>query len=104
MKIGHLEVNNKFHPGQVVMTPGAERTLAIATAAEGIDALALLKRHLEGDWGEETPPEDKKLNESSLSVKNPGRLMSAYKIGSARIWIITEWDRSVTTLLLPEEY
>lgn len=48
--------------------------------------------------------EDKQMNDWSLA--NEGRLLSAYEIGEdkIKIWIITEWDRSATTILLPEEY
>ena len=43
--------------------------------------------------------------ENELSLENGYRLLSAYTVSTgAKIWIITEWDRSVTTILLPEEY
>ena len=60
-----------------------------------------LKRHAAGDWGD-LAEEDKKENEFSLD-KNL-RLLSAYKRGNQKIWIITEADRSATTILFPEEY
>lgn len=61
-----------------------------------------LARHHAGDWGE-VPPEDAAQNEFSL--ENNFRLMSAYTLSNAvKIWIITEYDRSVTTILLPSEY
>ena len=64
-----------------------------------------LARHAEGDWGE-LCEEDKKENE--LSLREGFRLLSAYKSASGedenKIWIITEADRSVTTVLFPEEY
>lgn len=103
MKIGNVEIRNKFKPGKIVATQGAVALME----EQQVQASDFLKRHLEGDWGEETPPEDARLNESSLSEKNPGRLMSAYIIKgnkSKRLWVATEWDRSVTTLLTPEEY
>lgn len=62
----------------------------------------LLSRHVRGDWGK-IPPEDQGLNEEALA--SGGRLMSVYPLRTGEtIWIITEWDRSVTTLLLPEDY
>jgi len=60
-----------------------------------------LKRHASGDWGD-LCQEDIKENE--LSLKEDFRLLSAYKNGEEKIWIITEADRSATTVLFPEEY
>ena len=55
-----------------------------------------------GDWGD-LEDEDKKENE--LSVKEGFRILSAYKLETdVKVWVITEWDRSVTTFLLPSEY
>ena len=67
----------------------------------GVNPLHLLMRHVNGDWGD-LDDEDKQANERAL--EDGTRLMSAYSIGEARFWVITEWDRSVTTILLPEEY
>ena len=87
-----------FALGRILATPGA---LAALERFE-VSGLALLSRHQRGDWGD-VPPEDRKENDSS--VKNGFRILSSYGIGEGtRIWIITEADRSVTTLLLPEEY
>jgi len=61
-----------------------------------------LDRHVCGDWGE-LPPEDAAANEQALLVG--ARLFSAYTLrDGTRLWIITEHDRSATTLLLPQEY
>ena len=97
---------NQTHPnrhplfalGQVVATPGALDALTAAgqTPAELID------RHVTGDW-HELPPEDRAENLRSLEHGN--RIFSAYTLANQqRIWVITEWDRSVTTLLLPADY
>ena len=87
-----------FALGQVVATPGALDLLD----RTGSNATELLQRHQAGDWGS-VPPEDAALNDYSLT--HEGRLLSSYPLnGSERLWIITEWDRSVTTLLLPSEY
>ncbi len=86
-----------FQLGQLVATPGA-------LAAVGDDSLAfvpLIDRHLSGDWGD-MPPEDKASNADALTHGN--RLMSAYTLHGEKLWVITEADRSVTTILLPEEY
>lgn len=66
-----------------------------------IDALAVLSRHVRGDWGD-LDEEDKKENE--LSVTEGFRILSAYGKGDSRLWVITEADRSATTILLPREY
>ena len=88
----------RFSLGQVVATPGA-LDLLDRTAT---NAAELLQRHQSGDWGS-VPPEDAALND--YSVTHEGRLLSSYRLNdSERLWIITEWDRSVTTLLLPDEY
>ena len=87
-----------FNLGQIVGTPGA--LIAIEEAEQY--PVELLLRHVTGDWGE-LEEEDKKENE--LSVKEGFRILSAYKLETdIKVWVITEWDRSVTTILLPEEY
>ena len=74
--------------------------LALAEANQS--ALALLERHAYGDWGE-LAPEDWQANEDALQEDT--RLLSAYPLTTGeRIWVITEWDRSATTVLLPAEY
>ena len=88
----------KFLLGQLVATPGALKALEEA----GQDPLEFLRRHQQGDWGD-LGEEDKKENE--FSVLNNFRILSAYTLTtSVKIWIITEADRSATTILLPEEY
>lgn len=86
----------RFPLGQVVGTPGVLETL---TPAEIQHALA---RHQSGDWGD-CVPADAAANDQSLP--HDERLLSVYhSAAGVRFWIITEADRSVTTLLLPEEY
>ncbi len=88
----------KFTLGQLVATPGALAALEDAHQ----DAIGFLSRHQHGDWGE-LDAEDKQENERS--VRNNFRILSAYTLSTGtKIWIITEADRSVTTVLLPEEY
>lgn len=87
-----------FSLGQVVATPGALEALEEA----GQTPMEFLRRHVTGDWGN-VPEEDKRENE--LSVQKGFRILSAYYLSTgAKIWVITEADRSVTTLLLPSEY
>jgi len=84
-----------FDLGHVVITRNAANVLpagAVHTA---------LARHAAGDWGE-VDPEDAAENE--LSLRNGFRLLSVYRAGDTKFWIITEADRSATTILLPEDY
>jgi len=68
----------------------------------GVRPAELLDRHARGDWGE-LPPEDAKANNRAL--KDGERLLSSYPLADGvKVWIITEWDRSYTTLLMPEDY
>ena len=88
----------RFPLGQVVATPGALRALE---KAEQLPA-EFLDRHVNGDWGE-VPDGDKQENE--VSVEQGFRILSAYTTSAGeKIWIITEADRSSTTILLPSEY
>ena len=86
-----------FAPGQIVATPGALELMK----ENNIDGLELLRRHVTGDWGD-LDEADKQENE--LSVKRGFRILSAYGKGDRKLWVITEADRSVTTILRPEEY
>lgn len=89
--------NNLFSLGQIVATPAALNLLEThnKTPAE------FLRRHHSGDWGD-LCEEDRETNE--VAVKHGDRIFSAYTIDDAKIWIITEADRSSTCILLPEEY
>jgi len=88
----------KFPLGQVVATPGA----LAALEGSGQTALEFITRHASGDWGE-LDEHDRRENERSL--KEGCRILSAYRLSSnVKIWIITEADRSSTTILLPDEY
>ncbi len=60
-----------------------------------------LRRHIAGDWGD-LCEEDKQMNDDA--IEGGDRIFSSYKINDDKIWIITEHNRSATTLLLPEEY
>ena len=87
-----------FNPGRIVATPGAMDALNDSP----MQAAMLLGRHMGGDWGD-ICEEDSRANTAALRYGN--RLVSVYATQSgARLWIITESDRSTTTLLLPDEY
>lgn len=82
--------------GNVVITPGALACLSIQ------DTSSALARHSRGDWGD-LGQEDVRSNDRAL--EGGGRLFSAYNSAQGiRFWVITEWDKSLTTILLPEEY
>lgn len=85
-----------FPLGRLCATPGVLDALAAETPPS-----ELLVRHASGDWGE-IPPEDARENERSL--KYGWRVMSSYLVGDETIWVLTEADRSATTLMLPREY
>lgn len=91
-----------FQLGHVVATSNALRTIeeALGEATPAYLA-ALISRHARGDWGD-IHPDDVGLNEAALEHGN--RILSVYKDGALPVWIITEADRSVTTVLLPEDY
>ena len=88
-----------FSLGRLVTTHAALALLAGA----GENPAELLARHQNGDWGD-VPPEDARENE--LAILRGFRIFSSYPVGEggARVWIITEADRSSTCILLPEEY
>jgi hypothetical protein len=85
----------KFPLGNVVMTDRFAKRFAMP------EVLELLARHQSGDWGDVTP-QDAKQNE--LSLVNDWCILSKYTLGKTKVWIITEADRSATTVLLPEDY
>lgn len=87
-----------FPMGAITATPGAMELLD----RTGVNPGELLRRHLTGDWGD-VDEHDRRAN--NRAVKESTRIVSAYKdVGGETIWIITEADRSVTTILLPEDY
>jgi hypothetical protein len=90
-----------FSLGQVVATPGAITIMERC----GIQPGDLLRRHVTGDWGT-VHPEDEGINDQAL--RDGERLLSVYGTETEdqdnRLWVITEWDRSVTTILRPEDY
>ena len=83
--------------GRVVATPGALKLLTEARE----HPFDLLARHATGDWGE-LCAFDRRQNE--IALRDGLRVLSSYEISAERVWVITEADRSVTTILLPEEY
>ena len=91
-----MKTSSKFNLGQTVITPNAQETL------HPEDVFNSLRRHASGDWGDGCP-DDREENE--LSLKEGFRLLSVYyDRNGVKFWIITEADRSATTILMPEDY
>jgi hypothetical protein len=87
-----------FPTGPIVATPGALRLME----RHQVSPISLLTRHVQGDWGI-VGPEDAASNNEAIAQGD--RILSSYVVhGGDRVWVITEGDRSVTTLLLPSEY
>jgi hypothetical protein len=94
------KITNKplFDLGCLVATAGA----LAALEKTGQNAVEFLARHVTGDWGELRVEESA---ENRLSLQQGFRLLSCYRtLAGDKLWVITEADRSATTLLLPEEY
>ena len=85
----------KFELGRVVITANALQTV------NSDDVLTSLNRRITGDWGD-LEEEDRQTNDEAL--QSGDRLLSAYRSGDTKFWIITEADRSSTCVLLPEDY
>ena len=97
----------RFDLGQLCQTPGAQEVLQ----RYQVNPFQLIGRHVRGDWGD-VCEEDARANEDAL--REGARVLSAYTLPPlsseaetlrpTKVWLITEADRSVTTILLPEEY
>lgn len=85
----------KFSLGKVVITTGAMEVLDQGKIQD------LIWKHANLDFGD-TPPQDVQMNMEAIETKD--RIMSSYKIGKEKIWVITDAGHEVTTILLPEEY
>jgi hypothetical protein len=91
-------MSHRVNLGRVVATPGALEALALS----GETPATFLRRHAIGDWGD---LDEHDLAENEISAREGFRLLSAYHLGDGtKIWVITEADRSSTTILLPGEY
>ena len=88
----------RFHLGRGVVTRGAQWTLL----ENGVDPTEFLARHVRGDWGEIS---DADRGENEFAIGKELRIFSVYRLPDGeKIWVITEADRSATTILLPNEY
>jgi len=91
------QVKPLFVLGQTLTTPGA----LVVMQGMDISPISILNRHQCGDWGD-MDQDDKDANNLAVNVES--RIFSAYKFDTILLWVITEADRSSTTILLPEEY
>lgn len=96
--VNNTQDDSMLSLGIAGMTPGVE---ALVSSGQ-LEPLEYLMRHLQGDWGD-LCEEDRQTNADALIYGN--RVLSSYNLPDGQcLWIITEADRSITTLLLPEEY
>jgi hypothetical protein len=107
-----VKLNNRIQPkfqiGQLVATPGALEALQQANQSP----MEFIRRHIAGDWGD-LGNDDKRQNEEAIANEHTAgtendlrdRIVSVYKTKQGKVlWIITEWNRELTTILLPEDY
>jgi uncharacterized protein YycO len=90
----------RFKHGTVVMTKGISDTMK-GNFKFFNDVMIAFNRYVNCDWGD-LCSEDKAINEDA--VKTGQRLLGKYPTSEGAIYIITEWDRSITTILFPDEY
>jgi hypothetical protein len=90
----------KFNLGQLVQTAGVARE-SESDPVFARNVKYALNRYINCDWGDMCQS-DKSLND--LAIKDGDRILAAYNLPEKKIYIITEWDRSVTTILFPDEY
>jgi len=86
-----------FDLGQIVATPGS---LAFCER-HSVNPLLLLGRHMGGDFGDLDASD---VQANVHAIQHDERILSAYKLYGEKLYVITEWDRSATTLLLASEY
>ena len=82
-----------FSTGEILATPGA--------VGLGVNLMPYLFRHLTGDWGD---VDEFDQQQNDLAVQDGSRILSAYQTPAGKLWVLSEADRSATTLLLPDEY
>ena len=92
-----IQVKPLFELGRTVATPSA----LLKLTGMDINPSSLLSRHIYGDW-QDMSEGDQECNREAVNQEE--RIFSAYVFGEVKFWVITEADRSSTTILLPEEY
>lgn len=91
-----------FRPRSFVVTMGIFDLLAKHDLDLNEEVTKLINRHVRGEWGD-VCEEDAKTNDNAVEYDNQ-RVMSVFDVEGTKVWLITEWDRSVCTILLPDEY
>jgi hypothetical protein len=91
------EPKQLFPVGQIVSTPNA----LDVCAKHNVHFVSLIERHATGDWGDVSPAD---AAQNNAGLDGSDRLHSVYTVGGEKVYVITEIDRSVTTVLLPEDY
>ena len=86
-----------FGMGQVVATPAAIEFCEV----NEVHMLTLVRRHCHGDFGDMDRDD---IAANTRAIKSGARVFSNYQIGTQKVWVITEADRTSTCILLPEEY
>ena len=98
---GHSAITGKaFKLGGVYQTRGLSELLKDPRKAE--ETVRAFLDYINGDWGDLTDP-DKQMNEDAIETEKD-RILAAYNLSFGKVYIITEWDRSYTTLMLADEY
>lgn len=86
--------------GQIVATRGVADEMEASTLFM-LEVQAAFQQYVSGDWGQISEADKKENDRAALEGE---RVLAAYQTSKGKIWIITEWDRSVTTILFPSEY
>ncbi len=101
----------RFSLGQVVSTPGIQEAIERHPEGRGMEELlhVIFNRHAEADWSDDGILDDLDVQANESALQSGGRLVSTYYLSDGtqtgtKIYVITEWDRSVTTAFLPSEY
>ena len=98
-----VEATRTLPLGQVLVTRGVDAQMKDSLGFM-THVMTCLDRHMVCDWGD-LCEEDRQMNEEALDPECPERIMSVWNHQTwPTVWIITEWDRQHTTVLLPEEY
>lgn len=88
--------------GETLITAHLNEVISKDQNKQG-ELLQAFDRYILGDWGD-LGPEDKQLNDDAVKEPGSDRILAAYKLSFGKIYIITEWDRSYTTLMFAEDY
>lgn len=95
-------INPVFEIGELYMTHGIKRAMDNSRTFI-FELLEILQRYCQADWSDMEYEEDKEANDEALAT-NEDRIFATYNTSEGKIYIITEWDRSYTTIMFPSEY